>query len=223
MWEVYTMKKIIIPLVLSIFFMSSCSLSISNDESEEEEDNTVYKYELTKESLSEAYNDSTTGNYTVTFYSKDEDNKEYEYYFKFEGELSLDNPNNGYGVNNIYSDLMYLGPSGGSNVRQYMYITDHWEYNNDAVDLYTYVKYFADILKPSVWTLGENKFTSSKGTLTLSKDVFTYNGAFSKEFCEEEDGSNALQGEIYKVEFKDILKTKVEIDPTMESTAIQAE
>ena len=75
------MKKIIIPLVLSVFFMSSCSLSISNDETEEEEDNTVYKYELTKESLSEAYNDSTTGNYTVTFYSKDEDNKEYEYSF----------------------------------------------------------------------------------------------------------------------------------------------
>ena len=189
-------------------------------------DETIGSHNYAKNDINRAYNDLLKGNYTVTFYFIDGDTT-YERYFKFDADFTGDvvDRNNGYAVTDFDKDgITYFGPSGGSVVRQYMKSDSGWEYNDDEQDLYTYVKLFADIINPSSWTYGSGSQRyfqkAGKGPyLYIQNDSILFDGILSKSFSSYASGQ---EGDIYKVMFTNIENTVIEIDPLMESTAVQA-
>lgn len=204
-------------------------------------DETIGSHNYAKNDISRAYKDLLKGNYTVTFYFSYQ-NTTYERYFKFDADFSTNDAdfstnssevvvdrNNGYAVTDFDKDgITYFGPSGRSVVRQYMKSDNGWEYYDDEQDLYTYVKKFADIIEPSTLTKttwiygsGQRYFQNvGKGPyLYIQNDSILFDGILSKSFSPY---VSKLDGDIYKVMFTNIENTVIEIDPLMESTAVQA-
>ena len=198
-------------------------------------DETIGSHNYAKNDINRVYTDLLKGNYTVTFYFIDGDTT-YERYFKFDADFSTNSSedvvdrNNGYAVTNFDKDgITYFGPSGGHVVRQYMKSDNGWEYYDDEQDLYTYVETFADIIKPStskstptwIYGSGQRYFQNvGKGPyLYIQNDSILFDGILSKSFSPY---VSKLDGDIYKVMFTNIENTVIEIDPLMESTAVQA-
>ena len=200
-------------------------------------DETIGSHNYAKNDISRAYKDLLKGNYTVTFYFSYQ-NTTYERYFKFDADFSTNDAdfstdssedevdrNNGYAVTDFDKDgITYFGPSGGHVVRQYMKSDNGWEYFDDEQDLYTYVETFANIIKPSKWKYGSGSQmylqNAGKGPyLYIQEDSILFDGILSKSFSPY---VSKLDGDIYKVMFTNIENTVIEIDPLMESTAVQA-
>ncbi|MCR5706593.1 MAG: hypothetical protein K6G48_07345 [Acholeplasmatales bacterium] len=249
------MKKLLFPILwLSLLCLASCSSNNSDDQDTDDTtgaggsisigggssgddestdisdtDETIDGgYEVSSEGLNEAYNDLLKGNFTVTFYTMDDSNNYYEYYFKFDATFETDDSgsvidrNNGYGVNNFDNDgLTYCGPSGGAVLRQYMYYNSQWYYRNDVLALYDCAYQFAKLIDPTDWKYRYNKklcieFGKSP-YLYFEGYTIIYDGLASDSFV---DGG--LPGDIYQITFTSIGSTEIEIDPNMETTAIAA-